>query len=251
MGDLCVTVVQAQIAEGEVEANLAHYAELLTSIRDTTDLILLPEMFPTGYRIQECLIEPHCGRSVEWMQRIATHYNALVGGTIAVTDSGKNYNRFYLVPPTGAINYYDKRHLFPLAGEDKLFAAGAQRVIVSFRGWRIALQTCFDLRFPESARNRDDYDLLLYAAAWPADRDYAWRQLLIARAIENQTYLAAANRVGVTSKGMAYIGHSMVLDGGGNVCAELPDFREGILTAKLNQGKLAQLRTEFPFLPKV
>lgn len=248
MNDFSVTVVQSRIVDGEVATNLEHYTELLAPLSQPTDLILLPEMFPTGYHIHERFVEPHLGHSVEWMQRMAVRYNALVGGTVAVVDAGKNYNRFYLVDPAGAITYYDKQHLFVLAGEEKVFAAGSRRVIVTFRGWRIALQTCFDLRFPESARNKQEYDLLLYAASWPAARDYAWRHLLIARAIENQTYLAAANRVGIDPKGHAYVGHSIILDACGSVCAELPDSSEGILCSKLNGEWLERLRTDFPIL---
>ncbi len=250
MNDFSVTVVQSQIVDGEVDTNLAHYAELLAALSQPTDLILLPEMFPTGYQIRTSILEPHLGSSVAWMHNLAARYDAMVGGTIGVTDAGKNYNRFYLVEPTGNVSYYDKQHLFAMAGEEKIFTAGNRRIVVNFRGWRIALQTCFDLRFPESARNCGDYDLLLYAASWPAVRDYAWRSLLVARAIENQTYIAAANRVGDDAKGHAYVGHSCILDAEGKACSELPDVAEGILTARISKKHLATLRTSFPVLPK-
>lgn len=248
MNDFSVAVLQPKIVDGEVEANLAHYTELLSAITEPTDLILLPEMFPSGYHIRAQYIESHLGRSVEWMQSIAARFNTLVGGTIAVTDAEKNYNRFYLVAPEGVLSYYDKQHLFVLAREEKLFTAGDHRVVVSFLGWRIALQTCFDLRFPEGARNKGDYDLLLYAASWPAARDYAWRQLLVARAIENQTYVAAANRVGTDAKGNNYVGHSYIIDSEGKICAELPDEAEGVLCTTLNKGQQERLRTDYPFL---
>ena len=248
MNDLNVAVVQPQIVDADVETNLGHYAELLTSLSHSTDLILLPEMFPTGYSIQKECLEPHLGPSVEWMRSMAQRYNALVGGTVAVTEAGKNYNRFYLVEPEGTTNYYDKQHLFVLAGEENVFSPGNKQLIVSFRGWRIAVQTCFDLRFPEGARNKGEYDLLLYAAAWPAVRNFAWQHLLIARAIENQTYLAASNRVGTDSKGSAYVGNSVILDAEGGVLSQLDAGNEGIMTTTLNRAYLVRLRTNFPFL---
>jgi possible hydrolase len=250
MDELVIAVAQLRMVDGDVATNLAHYTDVLAELPQPTDLILLPEMFPTGYQIRTSILEPHLGSSVAWMHNLAARYDAMVGGTIGVTDAGKNYNRFYLVEPTGNVSYYDKQHLFAMAGEEKIFTAGNRRIVVNFRGWRIALQTCFDLRFPESARNCGDYDLLLYAASWPAVRDYAWRSLLVARAIENQTYIAAANRVGDDAKGHAYVGHSCILDAEGKACSELPDVAEGILTACISKKHLAILRTSFPVLPK-
>ena len=249
MSDLRIAVVQPIIQDGEVACNLAHYAELLTRLETPTDLILLPEMFPTGYRVcaQSCESEP--GIVLAWMRDMAQRYDALLCGTVAIHSAGRYYNRFYAVAPDTSFDYYDKRHLFPLAGEEQLFTAGARRVIVAFRGWRIALQICFDLRFPESARNYSDYDLLLYAAAWPTVRDDVWQHLLVARAIENQTYLAASNRVGKDGDGFDYVGHSQILDFQGKPLGIL-EGREGILTATLQTAPQQEYRKRFPVLPQ-
>lgn len=249
MSDLRIAVVQPVIEDGAVACNLAHYAELLTRLETPTDLILLPEMFPTGYQVCEHVCEAEPGVALAWMRDMAQEYNALLCGTVAIRSGERYYNRFYAVAPDTSFDYYDKRHLFPLAGEEQLFTAGARRVIVAFRGWRIALQICFDLRFPESARNYSDYDLLLYAAAWPTVRDDVWQHLLVARAIENQTYLAASNRVGKDGDGFDYVGHSQILDYKGKSLAVL-EGTEGILTATLQTAPQQEYRKRFPVLPQ-
>ncbi len=252
MHDLSIAILQPEILASEREAKLADYSDRLKALPNGIDLLLLPEMFPTGFRMDVAATQParyfesHEGRSFVWMQALAQQHDCAVAGSIAVTEGGRNYNRFYLVEPNGASLYYDKRHLFHLAGEDKLFTPGEKRVVATFRGWRVMLQTCFDLRFPESARSRGDYDLLLYAASWPAARDFAWRSLLTARAIENQSYVAAANYVGHDNKGYPYVGHSAILDFQGNVMATLPDGEAGILQANCNAERLCKSRASFP-----
>lgn len=252
MHDLSIAILQPEILACDREENLAYYSERLKLLPTGIDLILLPEMFPTGFRMDVAATQPalyfeaHEGHSFVWMQTLAKQHDCAVAGSIAVTEGGRNYNRFYLVEPNGASVYYDKRHLFHLAGEDKLFTPGEKRVVAPWRGWRIILQTCFDLRFPESARSHGDYDLLLYAASWPAARDFAWRSLLTARAIENQSYLAAANYVGRDNKGYPYVGHSAILDFQGNVIATLPDGEAGIFQATCNAERLSKSRRSFP-----
>ena len=252
MKDLSIAILQPEILASDRETNLAYYSDRLKALPYGIDLLLLPEMFPTGFQMNlaatqpERYFEPHEGRSFVWMQTLAKQHDCAVAGSIAVTDGGRNYNRFYFVEPNGASLYYDKRHLFLLAGEDKLFTPGEKRVVATFRGWRVMLQTCFDLRFPESARSHGDYDLLLYTASWPAARDFAWRSLLTARAIENQSYVAAANYVGRDAKGYPYVGHSAILDFQGNLIATLPDGEPGVLLATCSAERLCKSRASFP-----
>ena len=244
--ELTITLLQANIKACDRSINLAHYTELLKGRAEGTDVLLLPEMFPTGFQMDSAYFEPHRGESFAWMQAVAKQYDCAVGGSIAVQDGGRNYNRFYLVDPSGTYVYYDKRNLFLLAGEEKVFTAGSERVVVNHHGWRLMLQTCFDLRFPETARSRGDYDVLLYTASWPSARDFAWRSLLVARAIENQCYVAAVNRVGADAKGVAHIGHSVVLDFVGQPVSSLSDGVEGVLQARCRREMLGKFRESFP-----
>lgn len=247
--ELTITLLQADSKACERQANLAHYTELLTGLAEGTDVLLLPEMFPTGFQMDAAYFEPHRGEAFAWMQAVAKQYDCAVGGSIAVQDGGHNYNRFYWVEPSGASVHYDKRNLFLLAGEEKVFTAGSERVVVHHRGWRLMLQTCFDLRFPETGRSRGDYDVLLYTASWPAARDFAWQSLLTARAIENQCYLAAVNRVGLDGKGFPHVGHSVVLDFLGQPMGGLPDGAEGLLRVSCSAERLGKLRASFPLFP--
>lgn len=248
--ELAVGVVQRDIIARSVEANLHGYEMQLHEAKAPLDVILLPEMFPSGFIANSTRhAEPTEGPSLQWMRRVAWERNALVCGSIATQEGGNYYNRFYLVTPAGNAYQYDKRHLFPLTGEDRMYTPGRERVVVEFRGWRILPQVCFDLRFPESARNYCDYDLALYSAVWPAVRANAWCALLKARAIENQCYLAACNRIGSDEQGISYRGDSVVLTPAGQTMGVLPPNTSGLIVARCTKKMLSDFRAKYPFLP--
>lgn len=247
MRDLRLTLVQSMLHWEDAAANRAQFTERLASLRGATDLIVLPEMFTTGFSMRSReLAEPMDGPTVSWMREQAASLDAALYGSVIITDGGQYFNRGIFVTPEGGITTYDKRHLFRFGQEHEHYAPGAQRVVVDRRGWRVLLQVCFDLRFPVFARNRGDYDLSLYVANWPEVRRYPWSQLLIARAIENQCYVAGVNRVGMDGKGHHYSGDSVVLDPRGAVISELQPSTEGLVKAVLDGTALKQFRAAFP-----
>ena len=254
MPDLNVTLVQAHQRWEDKEANLRHYTDLLANL-EATDLVLLPEMFHTGFSMSaECLADPvDHSTGIRWLQEQAHALDSAFYTSLMINDGGRYYNRGVFVTPDGRVSTYDIRKTFGLAGEDAVYTAGTRETIVSFRGWNIQLQICYDLRFPENARNRvgaNDaaaYDLLLYVANWPARRSVHWRTLLPARAIENQCWVAAVNRVGSDGNGLAYSGHSMFVDALGTI-TECDGEREEVKTLRLSYDALMHLRRTLPFL---
>lgn len=254
MPDLTVTLVQARQLWEDKEANLRHYDALLSRV-GATDLILLPEMFHTGFSSAAERLADSFADSVglRWLRDTAARTGAALYTSLMVRDHDRFYNRGVFVTPDGAMQCYDKRKTFGLAGEDRIFTAGTKETIVTFRGWRIQLQICYDLRFPENVRNRlgpdgtPAYDLILYVANWPARRALHWRSLLPARAIENQCWVAAVNRVGQDGNGLAYSGDSMIVDALGAVDAATPD-EESVVTRTLSRDALEQVRATLPFL---
>lgn len=254
MQDLNVTLVQARQVWEDKDANLRHYAELLPA-PGTTNLVLLPEMFHTGFSMEAArLAEPaHDSAGIRWLQEQARVRGAAFYTSLIIEDHGRFHNRGVFAHPDGRVAIYDKRKTFGLAGEDRIYTAGSSEVIVNYLGWRIQLQICYDLRFPEIVRNRLEpdgtaaYDLILYVANWPARRSTHWRTLLPARAIENQCWVAAVNRVGEDANGLAYSGNSMVVDALGTV-AECPAETETVVTHTLSRTALAQTRQTLPFL---
>jgi predicted amidohydrolase len=227
------------------EDNRRQISELIESLPQATDLIVLPEMFTTGFTMNalENAEEPG-GVTEHWLMEIAQAHNCAITGSIAVREEGGVYNRMLFVSPEG-LQFYDKRHLFRMAGEDKRYLSGAERVIVPWRDWRIKLQVCYDLRFPVFSRNQNDFDLILYVANWPAKRSYHWRQLLIARAIENQACVIGVNRIGSDANGVDYQGDSLAIAGDGNI---LHDSRDRNETAQLilSGAALQDYREKFP-----
>ena len=217
MNDLRLTLVQADIHWQDITANLAHYEEQLWDLQGKTDVIVLPAMFQTGFTMEAAQVsEPMNLHTFKWMQRMAEHTDALVLGSYIVKAEGNFYNRLVWMEPDGTFATYDKRHLFRMAEEHHTFSPGKQRLVRTWRGWKLHPLVCYDLRFPVWSRNRrlaDDslgYDVLLYVANWPAARVNAWDALLQARAIENLSYVVGVNRVGQDGKGIAYNGHSGV-----------------------------------------
>ncbi|MBP6310792.1 MAG: amidohydrolase [Flavobacteriales bacterium] len=247
MQDLRVTLVQSMLHWEDAEANCAMFSEKLAPLQGSTDLIVLPEMFSTGFSMRSHdLSETMDGATIAWMRGQAKRCDAAIYGSIIIEDDGERYNRGLFVRPDGMIDHYDKRHLFRMADEQKFFAAGSERVVVEWRNWRILLQVCYDLRFPVFSRNRGDVDAMLYVANWPEARRYPWSQLLIARAIENQAYVVGVNRVGMDGKGHHYSGDSVAIDPRGEQISRVTPSEEGIATALLDRTALQDFRGKFP-----
>ncbi len=245
MSDLKVALLQQPLVWMDGEANFRHFEQVLTRI-EHADLILLPEMFTTGFAMEAAkssLPEPVV---IDWLQRQASRFQALVGGSVALQTPEGAVNRFLLVTPEGVVHRYDKRHLFRMADEHHYYQAGQQRVIVEWRGWRILPQVCYDLRFPVFSRNRNDYDLALYIASWPAPRSLHWQALLLARAIENQAYVMGCNRVGEDANQHNYSGDSRIISPTGEIISALPANQPAVAQAILSLSELQAYRERFP-----
>jgi omega-amidase len=251
MSSLRVTLIQTRLHWEDRETNLAMFSEKIRGLGSPTEIVVLPEMFSTGFSMNpEKLAEDMNGPTVSWMKQIAAERKIIITGSLIIRDDGHYYNRLLWVLPTGAIGYYDKRHRFAFAGEDKEYTAGSKRLIASVKGWRLNLQVCYDLRFPVWARQQaneiPEYDILLYVANWPERRNHAWKTLLTARAIENQCYVIGVNRVGEDGNGIAHMGDSMVVDPLGNTLYHRAG-EEDIHTITLERGLLDDVRNRFPF----
>ncbi len=242
-----ISLVQYDPEWKNKEGNLSRLEALILGSESKSNLYLLPEMFSTGFSMDVSrLSEPLDGKTLQWMREMALRTGSDIAGSAIIAEDNKYYNRFLYVKEDATYAYYDKKHLFSMADEDKFFTPGTKRVVAESNGFRINLQVCYDLRFPEWARNENDYDLLLYTANWPTPRIGQWRSLLIARAIENQCYVAAVNRVGSDPGGNIYPGVSIIIDPEGKVVAESSDNTETILTAGLDIDKVTGLRERFP-----
>ncbi|HRD52404.1 MAG TPA: amidohydrolase [Flavobacteriales bacterium] len=247
MRDLRVTIVQSMLHWEDAEANRSMFATKLSELKGGTDIVVLPEMFTTGFSMRSSeLAEPMHGPTLAWMRAQAQLLDAAIYGSVIIEDKGERFNRGLFVTPDGEVSVYDKRHLFRFAHENEHYSAGRDRVVMQWRGWRILLQICFDLRFPVFARNRGDYDAILYVANWPEARRFPWSQLLIARAIENQCYVAGVNRVGMDGKGMHYSGDSVIIDPRGETAASVPPSTEGLASATFDRNALEEFRAKFP-----
>ena len=242
-----VTVLQKNIIWADPQSNVIRADEAIVN-NPGSDLYILPEMFSTGFCTQpEGIAESADSETLSWMKTKAAQIDAAIAGSIAVHEDGKYYNRFYFVKPDGTVATYDKKHLFTFGGEDKHFTAGTERVIVTYMGVRILLEICYDLRFPIWARNRKDYDMIIYVASWPTPRVEAWKALLTARAIENQCYVAGVNRVG-SDPSNAYSGGTRIVDPYGKIMAECEDEKEMEVTADVDMEVLDAFRKKFPVL---
>ncbi len=241
-----LTILQHDIQWCEVAANLAHLDRLLCRI-PRTDLLLLPEMFATGLNNMASEVADAAPAITGWMARTAAEHDCAVVGTMAVQDGERYYNRLHFVRPDGSITTYDKHHLFAYGGEAMHYSRGTERRIVEWRGVRFLLQVCYDLRYPVWARNRGDYDCILYSANWPISRDTAWRTLIRARAIENQCYVAAANRIG-TDQQCEYYGRSAIINPYGETMTECPDQTEWAAAGVLDMDFLRHYCDKFPVL---
>lgn len=247
--NLKVTIFQAYLFWENVEKNLQNIALRLSGgVREKTDLIVLPEMFNTGFTMRTELAEEMDGKTMEWIKKTAANYDCVVTGSLMIKENGHCYNRMVWVKPDGTYQYYDKHHLFGLGDEDKYFSAGKEPVIVELKGWKIRLAICYDLRFPVWLRNKKDaYDILLLVASWPDKRSSHWRTLIHARAIENQSYVIGVNRVGHDGNQIYHSGHSMCIDPLGNTVYYKPE-DEDLYTFSINYTELEKVRRQFPFL---
>jgi predicted amidohydrolase len=246
---ISVLLVQIDLISDDYRQNLSKIENFLALHQPHNALIILPEMFSTGFTMSpETLLDPSGHEAIKCLQTLAKKYTSVIAGSCALQDQDKYYNRFLWVLPNGQLHSYDKKHLFAYAGEDKAYTPGDKRVIVSLGGWRFLVQICYDLRFPVWARNKqEEYDAIIYVANWPAKRDHAWRTLLQARAIENQSYVLAVNRIGSDQNDLQYMGHSGVIDPQGNWATPLSNQEVGI-TFALEASELNAVRQQLPFL---
>ncbi len=253
MQKLNVTIVQSPLHWENPEANLAMFTEKLNLLQELTDLIVLPEMFTTGFAVERAHIaeEPE-GQGFQWLRKMAAEKKAVICGSLAVKEKGKLYNRLYWVEPNGKYSYYNKRHLFRMARENEHFSAGDKRIICEWKGWKICPLICYDLRFPVWARNQwktaheAEYDLLLYVANWPEARGFPWKSLLIARAIENQCFVVGVNRIGPDGNNINHSGDSMILNPRGEQLSNMQAHENRAETLELDYEYLASFRKQFP-----
>ncbi len=247
MADLRVTLVQTDIIWEDAVANRNRISEVLEPLSGTTDLIILPEMFTTGFTLNgETLAESMQGPTVEWMVQSSAELGAVITGSIIVRENRSLYNRLIWVAPTGRIESYDKRHLFRYAQENDIYTAGTEKKIFEVNGWKVRPFICYDLRFPGwSANVNKEYDLGLYVANWPKARVHHWDALLVARAIENQAYIAGVNRVGADANGLQYPGNSSIYDPQGEVILQC-EVESDVVTRTLSYDAINEYRVRFP-----
>jgi len=240
-----VTLIQHNIKWEDKTFNLNQYQEYIDNISET-DLIILPEMFTTGFTMEPNLFSEKMNcETIQWMKNIAYVKNCAITGSVIIEEDNKYYNRLIWCMPNGDIEYYDKKHLFSYAGEDKVYTSGDKQLIIEYKGFKIKPLICYDLRFPVWSR-QDDFDILIYVANWPKVRSNAWRTLLKARAIENQAYVIGVNRVGEDNQEIKHSGDTTVVDANGDVISWL--FIEGAHSIDIDLNNLNKIRDKFPFL---
>jgi len=246
MENLKITIFQPDIIWENVKANLEKYTTIIAGI-ESTDVIVLPEMFTTGFSMKpENLKETMDGISVAWMKNVAKKKDASVVGSLIIEDKGNFFNRAIWVFPDGKTEFYDKRHLFTMGQEHLHYSSGKEKTIVEFRGWKFCPLICYDLRFPVWGRNTENYDVLIYMANWPSPRHHHWKALLVARAVENQSYCFGVNRTGIDGAGLKYMGDSCMITPKG--FAEFLGENESIKTFEISYSELHEYRKNFPFL---
>jgi predicted amidohydrolase len=243
---LNIAIVQPDSIWLDADKNRLKINNLLVGLSLQPDLVLLPEMFSTGFCTDPAPVaEKMDGPTVQWMKKTAADMNCAIAGSLIISEHDKFFNRLVFVDRHG-MEWYDKRHLFCIEGEETDYTAGTKPLIINLGLWKINFLICYDLRFPVWSRNRQNYDLLVYASNWPAARSDVWNTLLRARAIENQSYVAGVNRVGKDGNGIDYIGESMLIDPKGKEIAALTVSREGVISAAISLDELNNFRTKFP-----
>ena len=243
-----VALIQSILVWENPIANRNNFEEKINAISEKVDLIVLPEMFTSGFTMNpKDVCEAMGGETVLWLKLIAKAKNSAITGSLIIKENDNYYNRLVFVFPSGEIQYYNKRHLFTLAGEEKVYTSGIKKLIIDYLGWKICPLICYDLRFPVFSRNTEEYDVLLYVANWPKPRINAWDSLLKARAIENISYTIGVNRVGIDNNKLEYNGHSQIIDFSGNYLLE-PQENDGIYYTTLHKNNLLDFREKFGFL---
>lgn len=243
-----IALIQSSLVWENPKLNRNHFEEKINAISENVDLFVLPEMFSTGFTMSPNLVaETMQGETILWLQSLAKAKNCAITGSLIIIENCNFYNRLVFVFPSGELQFYDKKHLFTLAGEDKIYTSGKQKLIVEYKGFKICPLICYDLRFPVFSRNTEDYDVLIYVANWPKPRINAWDSLLKARAIENMCYTIGVNRIGEDNNKHEYSGHSQVTDFLGNYLIE-PQENEGVYITTLNKKTLLETRQKFGFL---
>lgn len=272
MSSLSITTIQTDIAWEDKAVNLHTLEQKISGLAERTEIIVLPEMFNTGFSMRaEALAETMEGDTVQWMRSVAANHKVVLTGSLIIKENESYFNRLIWMLPNGQYGHYDKRHLFALAGEHTCFTPGNKRLIASVKGWKINLLVCYDLRFPVWSRNRImstpiapseklmtrasvetaadsplEYDLLVYVANWPEKRSHAWKTLLCARAIENQCFVIGVNRVGRDGNNILYSGNSLVINPAGEVLYHMAD-EEDVFTITLEKEQLQEQRRKYPF----
>jgi predicted amidohydrolase len=243
-----ISLIQAPLVWESPSANRTYFEEKINLLRFKTDLVVLPEMFTSGFTMHaKSVAESMTGETIQWIKNLAETNNLAITGSLIIDEDGNYYNRMIFVFPTGKTEIYDKRHLFTLAGEEKVYQSGKSKTIVTYKDWKICLQVCYDLRFPVFTRNVEAYDLLIYVANWPKPRINAWDILLKARAVENLCYVVGVNRIGEDGNNHHYVGHTQLVDELGNYILE-PNEREGVFTVTLEKTKMLGTRSKLNFL---
>jgi omega-amidase len=241
-------LIQTSLFWENPNKNRAYLTEKIDSISQYVDLIVLPEMFTSGFTMNpENVAETMQGETISWLKETAKTKNCAITGSLVIEENSHYFNRLVFVFPSGEIQQYDKRHLFTLAGEDKVYTSGKDKLIVDYKGFKICPLICYDLRFPVFSRNVEEYDLLIYVANWPKPRINAWDILLKARAVENMSYVIGVNRIGVDENNLEYVGHSQAIDFLGNFIQE-PQETEAIFIVELEKEKLFETRSKLAFL---
>lgn len=244
--NLNICLLQANLTWENKKINLANFEQMILALKNPADIILLPEMFSTGFSMNpESLAECMDGSSIKWMLGQAQVTGSLIAGSLIIKEGSDYFNRFIAMSPDGIIASYDKRHLFRMSNEEEHYKPGVARITFDWRGWRILPQICYDLRFPVWIRNQDDYDLMLLVANWPEPRRDVWRTLLFARALENQAYVAGLNRVGRDNKELNHAGGSLIISPKGEIIKDLGS-SEGSFSAVLSKNELIKFREKFP-----
>lgn len=244
---LRLSLVQSDLIWGDVKSNLEQFTQQLSVLKGKSDLIVLPEMFTSGFMMSgKEEISSYADMTVSWMSEQAKYLGSYIMGSFIVKDADFFYNRMYTVSPDGDISTYDKRHLFRMGNEHEHFAGGIEKGILSIGEWRIRPIVCYDLRFPVWSRNQQDYDLLVCVANWPDARRDVWNTILKARALDNQSFVAGVNRVGTDGMNLAYAGDSALIDARGKVLAKCDDYKSTIQTTHISLNELRSFREKFP-----
>lgn len=244
-----ISIIQQEIIWGEKTPNLKSFGNTLRSLFGKTDVAILPEMYSTGFCVDKPeLAESTDGEAITLIKQLSKEGNMAIAGSFMAVENGKAYNRGFFCCPDGTIQFADKRHLF-IGDEQKHFSPGNKHLDIMYKGVKFRLLICFDLRFPVWARNKTgkDYDVLIYTANWPKSRIYAWDVLTVARAIENQAYVAAVNAIGTDSYNVEHCGHSVIIDPRGKILTSLEDFESGVRSIDIDLEYLEHVRTRLPF----